>query len=143
MSWSRPSRERSPLSAAQGTRARRPWPSSGRLPWTVACIVVPSKTSTARPPLTSASAPRVSVLLLGSWGWAGLVGGSTVLGRDGVLPGQTARRQRFPLFLHIVLSGFISREEGEGMLPLGVGGWAFTPVLSFAGFPSLGVHNPS
>lgn len=55
------------------------------------------------------------------------MGGSTVLGRDGALPGQTARRQRFPLFLHIVLSGFISREEGEGMLPLWVGGWASIP----------------
>ena len=44
-------------------RGPRPWPSCRRPPWTVACIDAPSTTSTAQPPPTSASAPRVSVTL--------------------------------------------------------------------------------
>lgn len=39
--------------------------------------------------------------------------------------------QQCSLFLHTVLSGFISREEGEGMLALWVGGQVFisSPAL--------------
>ena len=51
------------LSAVPGMRGPRPWPSCRRPPWTVACIDAPSTTSTAQPPPTSASAPRVSVIL--------------------------------------------------------------------------------
>lgn len=59
MVW--PSQEGSPLSAVQGTRGQRPWPSCRRPPWTAACTDAPSTMSMARPPLTSASAPKVRV----------------------------------------------------------------------------------
>lgn len=136
-----PSQEGSPLSAVQGMRGQRPWPSCRRPPWTAARTDAPSTTSMARPPLTSASAPKVrvppAVPRLAP-------GRAAAICAEMVLSGQSSLRAAAlsPFSPHSAVRIHLQRRRGRYGAP-GGGVGAFIPVLPSAGdlLQGLGIRS--